>query len=54
MAGIRTCPCCGRLPRIVETKLVSIACPTGCIIKQAENMEDAIKLWNEPRFTDKT
>lgn len=52
---LRRCPCCGSepMPILIDADGAKIACKRGCLIVEGVSEADAVKLWNEPRFTDK-
>jgi hypothetical protein len=52
---LRNCPCCGANPRILffDNTVTVVCSDMGCRHIEASNIDDATKLWNEPRFTDK-
>lgn len=50
----RKCPCCGRTVLVFDfLNSVTVSCPEGCRMVKANNLENAMTIWNEPRFTDK-
>jgi len=52
---LRPCPCCGAPANVCEstkTTLVLISCSKkGCKMVEANDKPDAVRLWNEPRFS---
>ena len=54
-ARLRPCPCCGREALPIQKSsdgTYKIACAAGCRIVEGITRYDAIRLYNEPRFTD--
>lgn len=58
---LRVCPCCGAKASVSlfdesvanRGKCMIICSRNGCKQVIAEDVEEAAKIWNEPRFTDK-
>ena len=51
---LRPCPCCGAKAEVLNTgDEVSIVCSHDlCKMVDGKTMADAVKLWNEPRFSE--